>query len=126
MGLREKQSIFALNFAKLVIYAYEIGYEVTLGEAQRTIDQQRLYFEGYTLLKVGNSLKLAKTTPKSKTMDGLHLKKLAVDINLFKSGELLNDQESFRPLAEYWKSLHPDNESGYDWGWDTSHFQMNK
>lgn len=126
MSLREKQSIFALNISKLIIWAFDNGYETTKGEALRTHDQQLLHFRGYTLMVIGSALKLAKTSPKSKTMDSYHLKKLAEDINLFVEGEYVSDKESFKPLAEYWKTLHPDNVSGYDWGWDFNHFQMGK
>ena len=126
MSLRKNQSIFALNISKLIIYAYESGYEITLGEAYRTKSQQYLYFEGYNIIKLGSDLKLAKTDPKSKTMFSKHLKKLALDINVFKDGRLLdkNDKELFKPLAEYWKSLNPNNTCGYYWGWDYNHFQM--
>lgn len=126
MSLRAKQSIFALNISKLIVWANENGYEITTGEAYRTNDQQLLYFMGYKLLVVGGSLKLAKTKPKSKTMNSYHLKKLAEDINLFIDGEYKTDKESFKPLAEYWRTLHPDNVSGYDWGWDFNHFQMGR
>jgi len=126
MSLRKNQSIFALNISKLIVYAYESGYEITLGEAYRTKSQQYLYFEGYNIMKLGSDLKLAKTDPKSKTMFSKHLKKLALDINVFKDGRLLdkNDKELFKPLAEYWKSLNPKNTCGYYWGWDYNHFQM--
>ena len=125
MSLREKQSIFSLNIAKLIIWAYEHGYEITLGEALRTPEQQLLYFEGYSIKKIGSSLHFAKDQRKTKTMASKHLKKLAIDINLFIGGEYRSDKESFQPLAEYWKNLHPDNVSGTDWGWDFNHFQMN-
>lgn len=124
MTLREKQSIFALNISKLIVWAYDNGYEITKGEALRTKDQQMLYFEGYKILKIGDSLKLAKTRRKSKTMNSYHLKKLAEDLNLFIDGKYKTDKESFKPLAEHWRSLHPDNVSGSDWGWDLNHFQM--
>lgn len=124
MSLRKKQSIFALNVAKLIIKAYELGYEITLGEVLRTKDQQTLYFEGYTLMKIGSDLKLAKTSPKSKTMNSKHLLKCAVDINLFKDGKYLTDKESFKPLAEFWKSLNPKNDCGYYWSFDANHFEM--
>lgn len=124
MSLRNKQSIFTLNFAKLIIFAYENGYEITLGEALRTKDQQYLYFEGFSLKKMDSLLKLFKTRRRSKTMNSKHLKKLAVDINLFKDGKLLSKKEDFKLLAEYWKSLHPKNTCGYYWGWDLGHFQM--
>lgn len=35
MTLREKQSKFALAIAGLITKAYEMGYEVTLGDAYR-------------------------------------------------------------------------------------------
>ena len=81
MSLRQKQSVFAKNISLLIIYAYQIGYEITKGEAYRTYDQQLLYFEGYKLVKVGNTLKLAKNSRKSKTMNSYHLKKLAEGIS---------------------------------------------
>jgi len=124
MTLREKQSVFALNVSKLIAYAYEIGYEITLGEAYRTQCQQYLYFEGRKIMKIGSDLKLAVTKPKSKTMNSKHRDKLAIDINLFKDGKYLTDKESFKPLAEYWKSLNDKNTSGYFWHWDFNHFQM--
>jgi len=124
MTLREKQSIFVFNVAKLIIWCYDNGYELTFGEAFRTLDQQQLYFEGYTLLKAASTLKLAKTKPKSKTLNSSHLKKLAIDINLFIDGEYQIEKESYKPIAEYWKSLHENNIAGYDWGWDANHFEM--
>ncbi len=108
MTLREKQSIFLKNVALLITWAFKNGYELTGGELQRPEEMQEIY------VKKGLS----------KTMDGQHLKKLAIDLNLFINGEYRTDREAFRPLAEYWKSLHPDNVSGYDWGWDIGHFQM--
>ena len=125
MTLREKQSAFLLDFAKLIIFAYEQGYELSSGELLRTKSQQYLYFEGYNLMKIGSDLKLAKTKPVSKTMNSKHLLKLAGDLNLFKDGELVSDRKSFKPLADYWRALDKKNESGFDWGWDYSHFQRN-
>jgi peptidoglycan L-alanyl-D-glutamate endopeptidase CwlK len=124
MSLRKKQSIFALNLSKLISYAFSIGYEITMGEVLRTNDQQLLYFEGYTLIKEDGVVKLVKTKPKSKTMNGYHPKKLAADINVFVNGAYKTDKETYKPLAEYWKSLNEKNISGYDWGWDLNHFQM--
>lgn len=124
MTLREKQSAFILCVAKLIIKAYELGYELTIGEAFRTADQQSLYFEGYTLLKIGSELKLAASAKKSKTMNSRHMQKLAIDLNLFINGEYRSDKEAYKELAKYWKGLHPDNVSGYDWGWDFNHFEM--
>ena len=124
MSLREKQSIFLKNAAKLILWAFDNGYELTGGELWRTIDQQYLYFEGYKLMKLGSNLKLAKTNPKSWTMNSKHLNKCAIDLNLFKDGKYLTSREDFKPLAEYWMKLHPQNISGYNWGKDFNHFQM--
>jgi len=126
MTLRQKQSLFALNISYLIIWAVENGYEVTLGEAWRTVDQQRLYFEGYCILKVGGDLKLAKANRKSKTMESRHLYRLAQDLNVFRDGNLLSNKEDFKELADYWRHLHQDNISGYDWDYDYGHFEMKK
>lgn len=128
MTLREKQSIFALNVSKLISYAYENGFEITLGEAQRTLDQQRLYFEGYTLLKVESKLKLAKTSHKSKTLHSKHLKKLAIDLNVFKDGVYLLNKKDIQKLGDYWESLDSRNAWGGNFKTflDVPHFQMNE
>jgi len=124
MSLRKKQSVFAKNLALLILYAYEIGYEVTFGEVLRTNNQQLLYFHGYDVKVAENGLKLVKGTKKSWTMSSKHLLKCACDINIFKDGVWLTDKESYKPLAEYWKTLNENNVSGYDWGKDLNHFQM--
>lgn len=125
MTLREKQSVFSLNVAKLISFAYNNGYEITLGEVYRTIEQQYLYFWGYKLSVIFGSLKLVKTKQLSKTMDSRHLKKLAIDINLFKDGNLCEKKEDFKEIADYWKLLNENNDCGYYWGWDFGHFEMN-
>lgn len=125
MTLREKQSVFLLNVAKLIIWAYDQGYELTGGELQRTEEQQILYYKGYQVfVDSAGSVLLKKTPKKSKTMNSQHIKKLAVDLNLFKDGKYTSDGEAYKPLAEYWMSLHPDNVAGYTWGWDQNHFEM--
>ncbi len=108
MTLSQSQRIFSLNLAKLILWIYEQGMECTLGEVLRTTEQQAIY------LKNG----------KSKTMNSGHLKKLAADINLFVDGTYATGKESYRKMSEYWKSLHPKNISGYDWGWDAQHLEM--
>lgn len=122
--MREKQSIFLLNAAKLIIWAFENGYELTGGELLRTKDQQMLYFEGKTLEKYGFDIKVVPAKKLSKTMNSQHLNKLAIDLNLFVGDKYVSDKESHRPLGEYWKSLHPQNVWGGDWGWDANHYEM--
>ncbi|QEE51038.1 M15 family metallopeptidase [Flavobacterium alkalisoli] len=106
--MRKKQSIFLKNVALLILWAYENGYELTAGELLRTEEQQQIY------LKKG----LTKTT------HSRHQDKLAIDLNLFVNGVYQSQREPYKPLAEKWKSLHPDNVAGYDWGWDANHFEM--
>lgn len=102
MTLRERQSVFVLNVSRLIAFAYAQGYELTFGEAYRTIEQQKIYV----------------ASGKSKTMTSRHLFRLAVDFNLFKDGALLNSPIDYKPLGDYWESLSPDNVWGGDWDRD--------
>ncbi len=79
MTLRERQSIFAENVAKLILWTFARGYELTGGAWWR----------------IGDRL--------------LHGDRLAIDLNLFFNGEYLTDTEDYMPLGEYWVSLHEDN-----------------
>jgi hypothetical protein len=112
MTLREKQSIFIFNVALLIIWTNkrEDGkkFRLTGGELWRTDEQQAIYLkEGKTKLKRSR-----------------HQDRLAIDLNLFIDGKYQIDKEAYKPLAEYWKSLNPDNIAGYDWNWDANHFEM--
>lgn len=112
MTLSEKQRKFTLLISKLIQWAYANGMELTLGEAYRTLEQQEIYF------KQG----------KSKTLASKHLERLAVDFNLFIGGQYKTDKESYKPLAEYWKSLDPECVWGGDFNnfADCVHFQYGK
>lgn len=118
MKLSEYQRIFTLNISKLITYAYEVkGYELTFGEAFRTNEQQLIYVQA----------------GKSKTMNSNHLKRLAVDFNVFINGNLTYDWNALKPLGDYWESLGTKNRWGGDWNKnnlkdgfiDTLHFEMN-
>lgn len=124
MTLRQRQSVFLKNVAKLILWAFENGYELTGGELMRTTDQQLLYYHGLRLERVKGEIKLLASHKLSKTMNSDHLSKLAIDLFLFKDGKYLTDKESHRPLHEYWKTLNENNYSGYEWGWDFNHFGM--
>ena len=108
MTLRQKQSVFLLNVSKLISWAFEQGYELTGGELHRTEEQQAIY----------------RKNKKSKAKRSRHQDRLAIDLNLFINGNYIRTREPYKPLAEYWKSLHSDNVAGYDWGWDANHFEM--
>lgn len=108
MTLRQKQSIFLVNVANLILWACNEGYELTGGELWRTEEQQAFY--------LANKLSKAKRSK--------HQDRLAIDLNLFINGKYITTREPYKPLADYWKSLHPNNVAGYDWGWDANHFEM--
>lgn len=117
MTLSQHQRIFTLNVAKLIVFAYSKGIELTFGEAYRTNEQQLIYVQ----------------TGKSKTMNSNHLRRLAVDFNFFKNGNLTYDWDDVKIIGDYWETLHPLNRWGGDWNKndkkdgfiDNPHFEMN-
>lgn len=78
--LGERQRRFPLMIAKLIIKAYELGYEVTFGE-------------GYDDDSVGHM------------RGSLHYVKLAQDLNLFKDDVYLTDGTGHDVLHDYWDEL---------------------
>ena len=76
--LRQKQSRFAKMIPLLILYAYALGYEITLGDAYATIGHMK---------------------------NSLHGKRLAIDLNLFKDGKYLEKTEDHRVLGEFWESI---------------------
>jgi hypothetical protein len=116
MKLSEKQRIFTRNIASLIAYAYSNGYELTFGEAQRTNEQQLIYVQ----------------TGRSKTMNSMHLNRLAVDFNVFINGQWNQNWNDIKPLGDYWEALNPKNRWGGDWNKndikdgfiDSPHFEM--
>jgi len=80
MTLREKQSRFARLVADLLDFIYASGYEVTFGDAWAHDGHKK---------------------------ESFHYKRLAIDLNLFKDGKLLQDTADHAPFGEYWESLDP-------------------
>ena len=66
MSLVTEQAAFLLDVCKLITKADELGFTVTGGELFRTLEQQQLYIK----------------TGRSKTMNSLHLKRCAIDLEL--------------------------------------------
>lgn len=102
--LGEKQRLFTKLLSDLIRWAYEHGYELTLGEAYRTPEQA--------------ALNAAKGTGIAKS---LHTDRLAIDMNLFKDGQFLQTTDDHKPLGEYWESL------GGTWGGrfkDGNHYSL--
>ena len=95
------QFAFARNVARLIEHIFLSGYTCTLGEALRTQEMADLY------AAQGKGIK-----------NSLHLKRLAIDLNLFFDGKYLSDTEAYRPFGVFWVSLHPQNRWGGDWDKD--------
>lgn len=108
MSLIDNQASFLLDVAKLIQFASQQGFTVTAGELYRTPEQQEIYMK----------------TGRSKTMNSLHMRRMAVDLNFFMNGALVGNKTVLAPLGAYWESLHPLN----SWGGngmklvDTPHF----
>jgi hypothetical protein len=95
--MRRKQEKFAIMAAKLILWANDRGYTVTLGDAYR--DPRCPY--GHP--------------------NSLHRKRLAIDLNLFKDGKYLTETEDHALLGVYWESL------GGSWGGrfgDGNHYSL--
>lgn len=91
MSLRKKQSEFAKLVGKLILKAYDLGFEVTLGDAYRDP-------------RVHGAMGVRKSYSHPKSA---HKIRLAIDLNLFKNGEFLETSDDHRPLGEWWEKQHP-------------------
>lgn len=110
MSLIDKQALFAQNIAELIQHIYKCNHKITFGEAYRTPEQAALY------AKSGKGIK-----------NSLHIKRLAVDLNLFDAqNNYLQQKSDYQPFGTYWKNLHPDNRWGGDFIKlvDCVHFEM--
>lgn len=104
MTLGQKQRKFTRMVADLIVWAYDQGYELTLGEAWRTPEQAALN------AKSGKGI-----------VNSLHGDRLALDLNLFKNGVFLTTTEDHRQLGEFWESI------GGTWGGrfnDGNHYSL--
>ena len=105
MTLGQHQQQFSRHLVQLLQYAFDLGYEVRIGEVERTLEQQRLYI----------------ASGRSQTINSMHLKKCAADLHFIKAGSLVYPEE----LGNYWESLDPANKWGGHWDSfkDFPHFQ---
>lgn len=76
--LGEKQRRFAHMVGRLIVWAYEHGYELTFGDAYARSGHME---------------------------NSLHYCRLAVDLNLFIDGKYMTDTDSHKPLGEFWESI---------------------
>jgi peptidoglycan L-alanyl-D-glutamate endopeptidase CwlK len=98
MTLGQKQELFAKYVVKLIQQAWEMGYEVRLGEVQRPLEMQQIYVN----------------TGRSKTLDSQHIKKLAIDLVLLKGGAICT-RDQIAPLGKWWENLDSQNRWGGSW-----------
>lgn len=111
MSLVAEQDKFTRDIVALLQYAHAHAYTVTLGEAWRTPEQQQIYIR----------------TGRSMTAKSQHLKRLAIDLNIFREGRLLATFDEIEPLGAFWESLDAKNR----WGGrfkrlvDCPHFERN-
>lgn len=107
-SLSKKQQRFSWLLAKLLFYAYEAGYGVTMGECWRTPEQAALN------AKTGKGI-----------ANSVHCDRLAVDINLFQNGKYLTGIDHYRKLGEWWKMQCADCRWGGDFpSRDANHFSF--
>jgi peptidoglycan L-alanyl-D-glutamate endopeptidase CwlK len=109
MSLVAEQQLFLLDVCRLVAFATKQGFVVTGGELFRTPEQQEIYMK----------------TGRSKTMNSLHLKRCAIDLNFFKDGKLIYDVGVLAPVGAHWESLSKKNSWGGNWKSfkDVPHFE---
>lgn len=111
MSLVKEQAEFLKDVAKLINFCFEQGWVITGGELFRTVEQQQIH------MKAG----------RSKTMNSIHMKRCAIDLNFFKDGKLVWDKEQLAPIGAYWESLNPKNRWGGNFRSlvDVPHFERN-
>jgi len=92
----DEQWGFLKDLSLLIQYCDSYGYTLSGGELWRTKEQQKIYFD----------------TGRSLTMKSKHLDRLAIDLNFFDDGELINCPSN---VGEYWESLSSKNVWGGNW-----------
>lgn len=101
--LTQQQQKFSYLVGQLLLYAYSIGYGITLSDAWRSEEEQlRLFNAGYSKIK----------------SNGFHQRRLAIDLNIFINDVYTEEDKYYEVLAVYWKSLDSQN----IWGGDFKNF----
>lgn len=106
-SLRSLQVDFARLVPRLLDKAFELGYEVTLGDAYR---DPRVHGTLGTKLGYGHSR-------------SAHKVRLAIDLNLFKDGFYIENDLGHRDLGEWWKTQHERARWGGDFN-DYNHYSF--
>lgn len=91
MKLGEKQELFMRLLPPLLLKAFDLGFEIRGGDLFR---DPRVH--GQIGVKHGYG-----------AASSCHKLKLAIDLNLFKDGMLIETTEGHRELGEWWEKQHP-------------------
>lgn len=121
MKLGKRQELFARNICRLMEFAFDMGYEIRIGEVWRPDVMAKIYSGNYQLINKRTG-KIADF-PKKGISNSLHIMKTAADLNLFKDGEYLLRTEDHKQLGDFWESLHPYNRWGGRYK-DGNHYEM--
>jgi hypothetical protein len=116
--LRGKQELFTELAARLIVRARDLGYEATFGETWRSDEQavinalgeagrarlvayleQRPEFHALAIAVANNG-------KNNGILLSIHRDRLAIDLNLFRSGVWLQRAEDHQPLGEWWERQH--------------------
>lgn len=89
MTLSLLQQQFTLSVGKLIMWTYEQGWGLTFGDAYRSPEQ--------AAENAAKGIGIA---------DSLHCDRLAIDLNLFVSGEYQSTTAAYSSMGEHWKTLH--------------------
>lgn len=108
MNLTKAQNEFLGDVAKLIQFAQKKKIFITGGELYRTPYQQKKY------IKMG----------RSKTMNSYHLKRLAIDLVVFRGNKPTWKCKDYNRLGKFWEKLNSKNKWGGDWSFkDCGHFE---
>lgn len=130
MTLGDAQRQFTPMVARLILWAYDNGYQLTFGEAYRSDEQAEIHALGFNKRSRAAFVlrpEFPELASKIENNSGngvrnsLHCDRLAVDFNLFRDGVLLTKTEDFKPLGEIWETM------GGTWGGrfgDAPHFSL--
>lgn len=116
MTLRQKQSEFAYAVARLIVWAFDNGMELTLGDG--SIDPTRK-----VRLPSGEVVHGCRDLNHKES--GLHYKRLAQDLNLFLDGKFIRDGDhpAWQEIGRKWESLDSEAAWGGRFG-DSNHFSF--
>ena len=132
MSLRTAQEVFAKNTISLYQFILSQDFTFTYGEVYRTdiqawINSQPPKTRLDAVLENGKIVNYGLPVGGVGILKSKHRDKLAVDINIFKDGSLVDGKEILQPIGDYWETLDPLNRWGGNFKgfYDPYHFENN-